>query len=74
VQRAIEERGIPTVSLSVLRGPTEQLRLSRVLLTRFPRGSTVGPSGDDEVQKRVLRTALQLLVTAKAPVLEEFAE
>lgn len=72
MQRAIESAGIPTVSLSIFRGHSEQLKLPRVLLTRFERGSTVGPPRAPEVQRRVLLQALRLLETATASTLQEF--
>ncbi|MBI2885887.1 MAG: hypothetical protein HYY02_01625 [Chloroflexi bacterium] len=72
MQRAIESAGIPTVSLSIFRGHSEQLKLPRVLLTRFARGSTVGPPGEPQAQRRVLLQALRLLETASAPTLQEF--
>lgn len=72
MQRAIESRGIPTVTLSIFRGTSEQYRLPRVLLTRFDRGQAVGPPGDAATQRDVLRRALRLLETATAPALEEW--
>ena len=74
MQRAIESRGIPTVSLSVMRGPTEQMKLPRVLLARFSRGQSVGPPGESETQRWVLRQAFHLLETASEPTLEEYVE
>ncbi len=73
VARAIEEAGVPTVSLSNLRGATLRVRPPRALLTRFPRGQTVGPAGDAATQRAVVRAALELLATAReAGELREF--
>ena len=73
VARAIEEAGVPTVSLSNLKGATLRVRPPRALLTRFPRGQTVGPAGDAATQRAVVRAALELLATAReAGELREF--
>ena len=64
VARAIEEVGIPTVSLSNLRGATRRVKPPRALFTRFPAGQTVGPAGDVVTQQAVVRAALELLETA----------
>jgi len=73
VARAIEEAGVPTVSLSNLRGATLRVRPPRALLTRFPRGQTVGPAGDAATQRAVVQAALEVLATAReAGELREF--
>lgn len=66
VSRAIEEAGVPTVSLANMRGPVERVKPPRTLLTRFPRGQSAGPSGHPDTQRAVVREALDLLVTAVA--------
>lgn len=66
VGRAIEEAGVPTVSLANMRGPVERVKPPRTLLTRFPMGQTAGPSGNADTQRAVLRGALDLLATADA--------
>ena len=73
VARAIEEAGVPTVSLSNLRGATRRVKPPRALLTRFPRGQTVGPAGDAATQRAVVCAALELLMPAReAGELREF--
>ena len=62
------------MSLSVMRGPTEQMKLPRVLLARFSRGQSVGPPGEPETQRRVLRQAFHLLEAASEPMLKEYVE
>ncbi|MDP9375829.1 MAG: hypothetical protein M3Q65_25940 [Chloroflexota bacterium] len=45
----------------------------RALVTRFPRGQTVGPAGDAATQRAVLLAALDLLATAgEAGKIREF--
>ncbi len=44
-----------------------------MLLTRFPRGQTVGPAGDAATQRAVVRAALDVLATVReAGELREF--
>ena len=54
VQRVIEERGIPTVSISQVRGITERLRPPRALFLRWPFGHALGEPGNVLQQRRVL--------------------
>jgi hypothetical protein len=65
VARAIENLGIPTVSLGILRGHMLRVKPPRTLLTRFPRGQTTGPAGDLATQRAVVSAALDLLVEAR---------
>jgi D-proline reductase (dithiol) PrdB len=67
IQRAIEQAGIPTVALANLRPRLERIQVPRAVLTRFPRGATVGPPNQPDVQRKVLRDALALLSEASAP-------
>lgn len=64
--RAIEEAGVPTVSLSNLKGATLRVKPPRTLLTGLPRGQTVGAAGDVPTQRAVVRAALELLERASA--------
>lgn len=64
IARAIEESGIPTVSLANLKGAILRVKPPRTLVTRFPRGQTVGPAGDAATQRAVVLAALNLLATA----------
>lgn len=57
----MERRGIPTVSLSNLKARSLMLKLPRVLVTRLPRGMTVGEPNDIAGHLDVLRAALRLL-------------
>ncbi len=65
VARAIEEAGVPTVALSNLKGATLRVKPPRSLVTRFPRGQTVGPADDAATQRAVVLAALELLVEAR---------
>lgn len=73
IARALEARGIPTVSLAVSRGQIAGTRPPRVLLTPFTRGQTVGPPGDAGTQRAVLRQALALLRATEPGIVAEYA-
>ena len=72
----MEAAGIPTVVVAVaaFQQPLQKMALARVLLTPFLMGRPVGPVGDAETQKQVLRTALGLLESAKQPTTTVFRQ
>ena len=75
VARALEARGIPTLSLSALRKPTLLVRPPRALFTRNANSQIVGAPHDRAAQLTILRHALRVLVEAKEPgVLTELSE
>ncbi len=59
VQRVIEAAGVPTVSISQVRGVTERLRPPRALFLRWPFGHALGEPGNVPQQRRVLWEMLQ---------------
>jgi hypothetical protein len=67
----IEEEGIATVALSLIRPQTEKTKPPRALWVPFELGRPFGPPGDPAFQKRVLLAALQLLKREDGPVLIE---
>ena len=67
----IEEEGIATVALSLIRPQTEKTKPPRALWVPFELGRPFGPPGDPVFQKRVLLTALRLLERTDGPVLIE---
>ncbi len=72
----MEAAGIPTVVVAVaaFEQPLKKMALARILLTPFLMGRPVGPVGDAETQKQVLRTALGLLESAKQPTTAIFRQ
>ncbi len=68
IQREIEMRGIPTVLITV---SPEESRLSRppraLSLKGLPLGHSLGPPGEPELQRRVLKDALALFLAPPAP-------
>jgi D-proline reductase (dithiol) PrdB len=61
IQYAIEEAGIPTISISHLRDLTEKVRVPRALSLRFPLGRSYGRAQERELQKQILLDAIRYL-------------
>jgi len=70
----LEDEGLPTVQLSLIREHTEAMRAPRALWVPFMLGRPLGVPGDPYFQKRVLRDAMKLLEAPSGPVLEDFPE
>ena len=69
----LEERGVATVALGLVRPHMELTRGPRGLWVPFPLGRPLGEPDDAEFQKRVLRAALALLERpGGTPLLEDF--
>ena len=65
MQRVIEARGIPTVSVTVARDVTEKIKAPRAIFLPWPMGHHFGVPFHRDLQKRVLLEALDLLETAR---------
>lgn len=65
--RVVEATGIPTVTVTMMPVFSEKYRSSRTLGVEFPFGHGFGMVDDVDVQTRVLRAALDLLVSATEP-------
>lgn len=71
----LEERGIATVTIGLVRPHMEKTRGPRGLWVPFPLGRPLGEPEDAAFQTRVLRAALALLERADGPpILEDFPE
>jgi len=71
----LEEEGLATVAISLIRPQTENTKPPRALWVPFELGRPFGPPNDPEFQKRVVRTALQMLELEHGPVvIEDFPE
>jgi D-proline reductase (dithiol) PrdB len=64
--RAIEKRGLPTTSINTFRKPALALKAPRSTWLDFPLGCPAGKPREPELQRDVLRTALQEAVAAPA--------
>ncbi|HWD56861.1 MAG TPA: hypothetical protein VG308_01175 [Stellaceae bacterium] len=64
----LEEEGIASVAIALIRPQAEKTRPPRALFVPFELGRPIGPPGDPAFQKRVIRAALGMLVEAGGPV------
>ncbi len=64
----IEDEGIATVAVSLIRPQTENTRPPRALWVPFELGRPFGPPNDPVFQKRVILAALRLLERGGGPV------
>jgi hypothetical protein len=65
VQRAIERRRIPTVSITVALDVTEHIKPPRAVFVPFMMGHHFGVPFHVELQRRIIRAALGHLVNAE---------
>ena len=71
----LEEEGIATVSISLIRPQTERTKPPRALWVPFELGRPFGPPSDPAFQKRVILAALRLLERDSGPVvIEDFPD
>ena len=67
IQYAVENAGIPTISISHLAELTEKVRVPRAMHLRFPLGRSYGRAGETEFQKQILLDAIHFLGEITAP-------
>ena len=67
----LEEEGIATVSISLVRPHVEAIKPPRSLWVPFELGRPLGVPNDQNFQREVLLAALNLLTSEKGPVLLE---
>jgi hypothetical protein len=67
----LEDEGLPTVAISLIRVQTEKVANPRSLWVPFELGRPLGPPNDVAFQKDVLSSALGLLTVTSGPVLLE---
>lgn len=67
VSRALEARGIPTVTLSLIPDLTRAVGVARLAGLSYPFGRPLGQPHDADGQRAVLRALLTLLDTAAGP-------
>jgi hypothetical protein len=65
VQRAIEQRGIPTVSITVALDVTEHIKPPRAVFLPFMMGHHFGVPFHKELQRRIIIEALDFLTSAE---------
>jgi hypothetical protein len=70
----LENAGVPTTQISLIREHTEIIRPPRALWVPFELGRPLGVAGDRSFQNRVLLTTLHLLEAQQGPLLVDFLE
>ena len=70
----LEDEGLLTTGISLVRENAEDLRPPRSLWVPFPLGRPLGKPSDSAFQHRVIAAALDLLQRPSGPVLEDFPE
>jgi hypothetical protein len=70
----IEEEGIATTQISLIREHTEIIKPPRALWVSFELGRPLGIPNDENFQLKVLRQALHLFAAETGPILEDFPE
>lgn len=72
--RALEEGGLTTVNIVLVREHAERVKPPRALWVPFPFGFALGRPNDPAYQHRVLQAALDLLPRTDVPVLAGFPD
>jgi D-proline reductase (dithiol) PrdB len=67
VARVLEDAGMATIALSIVREVTEKTPPPRALFLRFPFGHALGEPGNRAQQLTILLRAFQVLFSATAP-------
>ena len=70
----IEDEGVPTTQISLIREHTEVIRPSRALWVPFELGRPFGAPDAADFQRRVLHALLALLEAESGPLIEDFPE
>lgn len=70
----LEDEGLPTVQISLIREHTEKIKPPRALWVPFELGRPLGVPGNATFQTEVLRRTLALLEAPSGPVLADFPQ
>ncbi|MDP6708897.1 MAG: hypothetical protein QF893_21340 [Alphaproteobacteria bacterium] len=70
----IEDEGIPTTQISLIREHTEKMRPPRALWVPFELGRPIGSPDAPDFQRQVVRALLALLEAESGPLIEDFPE
>jgi hypothetical protein len=70
----IEQEGIATTQVSLIREHTEKIKPPRALWVPYELGRPFGAPDNAELQFAILRSALGLLEQEKGPVLVDFSK
>ncbi len=67
LQGAIEQQGIPTISVTVRPEITAHANVSRACYMRFPTGNPMGEPNKPDQQRMILQAVLDQLVAIQTP-------
>lgn len=67
LQRVLDEAGLATISLTLVKEITAKVKPSRALFIEHPFGFTFGNIGDHELQRKVLLDCLLAAAMANVP-------
>ena len=70
----LEDEGIATVAIALIRKHAEEMRPPRALAVPFELGRPFGAPDEPDFQRRVVTAAFDLLAREAGPVLEDFPE
>jgi hypothetical protein len=70
----LEDEGVPTTQISLIRLHTEKIKPPRALAVPFELGRPLGAPNEPDFQRRVLHDCLALLERSSGPVLEDFPD
>ena len=70
----MEDEGLATALIALVRRQAEEVRPPRALWVPFPLGRPFGAAGNAPFQRRVLMALLDLFARPAGPVLEDFTE
>jgi hypothetical protein len=74
IARVLEEGGLATTSISMVREHTEKVKPPRALFVPYPFGRPLGQPDDPARQLQVIRAALALLQEPRGPALADYAD
>jgi hypothetical protein len=74
IARVLEQAGLSTTSVSLVREHTEKVLPPRALFVPFPFGMPFGRPNEPDIQHRILRATLDLLNEPSGPVLRDFPD
>jgi len=74
LSRALEQAGLATTGITMVREHTEKVKPPRALWVPFPYGRPLGAPNDADLQQRIIGAALDLLGAPAGPVLVDFPD
>tara|TARA_A100001037_G_scaffold301178_1_gene330109 strand:- start:1760 stop:2515 length:756 start_codon:yes stop_codon:yes gene_type:complete len=70
----LEDEGIPTALIALIRKHAEEIKPPRALAVPFELGRPLGAPNEPDFQRRILQNVLEMLEAESGPVLEDFPD